>query len=256
MSGKNKTFSLCLARLDKSWSFMSNFFFTFQQMIDTSLENAPHQILLYKGQDVCVLYRSPNLWTNWDVIWHGGGLRGLEGSWGLTWYPPHPGYGVPLEHQLHFGKNKSCSAPLIQWGRVTCLGPKYGSGRSWAPCSSGAMVTHYEEEFIKSKLQYVPNSYLMKLDTPYPYPWVQEGQKGARCGSGASVVHFGKNFVKQKLLGLPNTVGLGHLLGPQILIQKDLSLVSFWSRGLSLSRRVYNSKVVVYVPNRYPLNSA
>ena len=58
----------------------------------------------------------------------------------------------------------------------------------------------------------------MKLDTPYPNPWVQEGQKGARCGSGASVVHFGKNFVKQKLLGLPNTVGLGHLLGPQILI--------------------------------------
>ena len=35
---------------------MSNFFFTFQQMIDTSLENAPHQILLYKGQDVCVFF--------------------------------------------------------------------------------------------------------------------------------------------------------------------------------------------------------
>ena len=30
----------------------------------------------------------------------------------------------------------------------------------------------------------------------------------------------------------------------------------FWSCVLSLSQGVYNTKVVVYVPNRYPPNSA
>ena len=123
MSGKNKTFSLCLARLDKSWSFMSNFFFTFQQMIDTSLENAPHQILLYKGQDVCVLYRSPNLWTNWDVIWHGGGPRGLEvlGGW--------PG----TPHTLGMGCLWSISCILVK--TKVAVRPWFSGGGSpvWAP---------------------------------------------------------------------------------------------------------------------------
>ena len=92
---------------------------------------------------------------------------------------------------------------------------------------------------------YVPNSYLVRLDTLYPDPESKGGQKGAWWGSGASGVHFGKNFIKQKLLGTPNTVGVGHFFGCQIQIWKDLGLVCFWSCGASLSKRVYNKIVVV-----------
>ena len=44
---------------------------------------------------VCVLYRSPNHWTDWDEIWHGGGPQGWKvlGGGGLTWYPHPPGTG-------------------------------------------------------------------------------------------------------------------------------------------------------------------
>ena len=73
---------------------------------------------------------------------------------------------------------------------------------------------------------------------------------------GVLGVHFGRNFIKQKLLGTPHLVRVGHLIGPQIQIWKDLALVCFWSHGNSLSRGVYNTKVVKYVPNRYPSHSA
>ena len=85
----------------------------------------------------------------------------------------------------------------------------------------------------------------MRLDTLYPDPESKGGQKGARWGSGASGVLFGKNFIKQKLLGTPNTVGVGHFFGCQIQIWKDLGLVCFWGCVASLSRRVYNTIVVV-----------
>ena len=81
----------------------------------------------------------------------------------------------------------------------------------------------------------------MWLDTLYPDPEF----KGARWGSGASAVLFGKNFLKQKLLVTANTVGVGHLFGCQIHIWKDLGLVCFWRCVASLSRRVYNTTVVV-----------
>ena len=54
------------------------------------------------------------------------------------------------------------------------------------------------------------------------------------------MVHFGGKFIKQKLLGTPYLVGVGHLFGTRIW--KDLGLDS-------LSRGVYNTKVVVNVPN-------
>ena len=48
---------------------------------------------------------------------------------------------------------------VVLEGEESCGGfdpptPGYGpkSGKTWAPCPSGAMVTHYEREFIKSKL--------------------------------------------------------------------------------------------------------
>ena len=31
---------------------------------------------------VYVIYINPNFWTDLDEIWHGGGPRGQEGSWG------------------------------------------------------------------------------------------------------------------------------------------------------------------------------
>ena len=46
---------------------------------------------------VCVLYRSPNHWTDWDEIWHGGGPQGwkvLGGGGGFDLVPPPPWYGV------------------------------------------------------------------------------------------------------------------------------------------------------------------
>ena len=46
-------------------------------------------------------------------------------------------------------------------------------------------------------------------------------------------MHFGGKFIKQKLLGTPNLVGVGHLIGSQIRIWKDL-------------RRFYKIKVVVH----------
>ena len=90
--------------------------------------------------------------------------------------------------------------------------------------------------------------------TPYALP---QGPKrgGDRLGSQASVVHFGVKFITQKLLVTPNLVGVGHLRGPQIRIWKDLGPVCFWSCGPSFSWRVYNTKVVVHVPNRYPPKS-
>ena len=80
----------------------------------------------------------------------------------------------------------------------------------------------------------------MRSDTPYLDPW----------GSGASAVHFEGKFITQKLLGTPNLVGVGHLIGTQIRIWKDLGLVSFWSHGASLPRGVNKITVVVNVTNR------
>ena len=62
-------------------------------------------------------------------------------------------------------------------------------------------------------------------------------------------MHFGGYFIKQKLLSTPNLVGVGHLIGLQIRIWKDLVPVCFWSLSASLSRGVYKIKVVVNGPN-------
>ena len=85
--------------------------------------------------------------------------------------------------------------------------------------------------------------------------WHRCGPRGGRGSTqypptpGVQGVHFGRNFIKQKLLGTPNLVMVGHLIGPQIWIWKDLGPVSFWSHGHSLSRGVYKIKVVVNGPN-------
>ena len=82
-------------------------------------------------------------------------------------------------------------------------------------------------------------------------PGLQGGPKEGWWGSGASAMHFGGQFFKQKSHRAPNLVGVGHLFGPQIQIQKGPCLVCFWSHGPSFSRRVYNTKVVADVPNSF-----
>ena len=67
-----------------------------------------------------------------------GGINGVQGTSGAS--------------AMHFGKNfikqkSQGTSNLVRVGH-----PKSGSGRTWAPCPSGAMVTHYEGKFIKSKL--------------------------------------------------------------------------------------------------------
>ena len=54
-----------------------------------------------------------------------------------------------------------------------------------------------------------------------------------------------EKLYKQKLLDTPNTVGVGHFFGCQIQIWRYLGPVCFWSCGASLSRKVYNTIVVL-----------
>ena len=74
---------------------------------------------------LCVLYRNPNGRTDRDEIWHGGGPRGGEGSWGgfNPVPPPPPGTG--------------------------CVKGVRGA--------SGASTVRFGENFIKQKLQGTPD---------------------------------------------------------------------------------------------------
>ena len=67
-------------------------------------------------------------------------------------------------------KTKVAKTLMIQWGQVTISGPKFKSGRPWDPGPSEAMVTQTEGQLIKNVVVYVINSYLVRLDTPYPDP--------------------------------------------------------------------------------------
>ena len=71
--------------------------------------------------------------------------------------------------------------------------------------------------------------------TQYPHTAGYGEHKGVRGASGASTVRFSENFIKQKLQGT--------------LLDPKSRTGSTWSRGHSLSRGVYNTKVVVNVPN-------
>ena len=170
---------------------------------------------------LCVLYSNPNGCTDWDEIWHRGGPWGgrLLGGGVNQVPPPTRVRGASGVSTVRFGENfikqKLQGTPdLVGAGHF--LGPKSGSGRTWAPCLSGAMFTHYEGEFIKSKLHHM---FLLCIWWGWTPPTLPPGSRGHKSWSGwgswASGVHFGGNFIKQKLLGTPNLVGVGHLIGPK-----------------------------------------
>ena len=104
------------------------------------------------------------------------------------------------------------------------------------------------------------------LEGPGPHvhlkPWsltmkgVQEAQKEGMVWFWSLSSAFWQKLFKTKVAGHPKLLlqkGRSRrqvtFFGPQIWIWKDLGLVCFWSLSLSLSRGVYNMKVVVYVQN-------
>ena len=101
--------------------------------------------------------------------------------------------------------NKSCRAPLI-WVRVGHLfWPQIpGSRRTWAPYSSVAIVSHYEREYIKSKLH---DMFLIAIWlglTLYSLTSrVQGGPVGYLSLSGA----FWQKLYKTKVAGQPQLSG-------------------------------------------------
>ena len=81
---------------------------------------------------------------------------------------------------------------------------------------------------------YVPNSFLMRLDTLYP---VCRGQKGGLVGLWSISRAFWWKIYATKVAGHPQLSGNSHLFGYQIW--KDLGQVCFRSHGAPLWRGVY-----------------
>ena len=166
--------------------------------------------------------------SGWNLVWRWcsrGKVLGGGGRPGTPTQPPTPGMGcikgvlgASVASTLHFGKNfikqKLQGAPdLVGAGHL--FGPQIRIRKDLGPMSFWSHGHSLWKIAYKIKcVVYVPNSYLVKLDTLYPDPVVQVAQKGAQWGSGASAMHFGGYFIKQKLLGTPNLVGVGHLIGP------------------------------------------
>ena len=127
-----------------------------------------------------VLYRNPDGWTDWDKIRHRGGSQGVEGSWGVsTWYPPPPGtghvkgvWGASGGSIMHFGKNfikqKLPGAPNLV-GAVHLFGPQIWTRKDLGPMSFWSHDHSIWRGVHEIKVVlYVPNSYLVGLDTLYP----------------------------------------------------------------------------------------
>ena len=152
--------------------------------------------LLNKGQCVCVclsvLYKNPKCWTDQDEIWHGGGPRGGEGSWGGGGRPCTPtpwGACKRGSGWLSFGKNimkqKLQGAPdLVGAGHL--FGPQIQIWKDLGPMSFWSHGHSLWRGVHKIKaVMFVTKSYLVRSDTLYPDLWGPRGAKGVWRGSGA-----------------------------------------------------------------------
>ena len=184
--------------------------------------------LIHKGQCLCVclLYKSKLLdGSGWNLAqrWSSRGkvLGGFRPGTPTPWVR-----GASGASTASFGKN-FIKQKLQGTPDLARAGHLFGS-QIWIRKDLGPLSfwSHGHSLWrIAYKINcvvYVPNSYLMRLDTSYVTLRSRGPKRGVRWGSGASAVHFGEIFIKQKLLGTPNLVGIGHLIGPQIQIWKDL----------------------------------
>ena len=91
-------------------------------------------------------------------IWMKFGIEVVLRGVGFDPVPPPPAYGVwgaSGASAMHFGeyfiKQKLQGTPdLVRAGHI--YGPQIWIQKDLGPCPSGAMVTHYEGEFITQKL--------------------------------------------------------------------------------------------------------
>ena len=218
--------------------------------------------LLNKGQCWClfvclsVLYRNPNRWRDRDEIWYWGGPReaGFLGG-GVDPVPPSPAYGVckggpvasgasAMQFGEKFLKQKLQGAPdLVGAGHL--FGPQIRIRKDLGPLSFWSHGHSLWRGVHKIKVAlYVPNSYLVGLDTPYPDPRV----KGGLVGFWSLSCVFWRSLYQTKVAGHLQISG-GR--SPYCTPNPDLEgpgPVCFWSHGASFPRRVYKIKVVVNVP--------
>ena len=139
--------------------------------------------LIYKGQCVCaclcvfVLYRNQNSWMDRDEIWHGGGpwggkVRGFRPS---TPTPLGTGcikgvWGASVASTMRFVKNfikqKFQGTPDLE-GAGYLFGPRIWIWKDLGPMSFWSHGHSLWRGAHKIKVAlYVPNSYLVGLDTP------------------------------------------------------------------------------------------
>ena len=130
-----------------------------------------------KGMGVCVyvLYRNPNHWKDLDEIWKRGGPQGWElsvGDWTGTSDPAGMGcikgvWGAYGASRLQFVQKlyKTNMAGHPQYSQVGHLFGPHGHSL-WRGVNKIKVIV------------YVPSSYFVGLETPYPDPVVQGVPKG------------------------------------------------------------------------------
>ena len=163
--------------------------------------------------------------------------------------------GVSGASAVHFGKNfikqKLQGAPdLVGVGHL--FGPQIRIWKDLGPMSFWRHGHSLWRVLDKTNVVvYVPNSYLVRLDTLYPDPESKGGPKGGPVGFRSLRGAFWQKLYKTKVTGHPQYSGSRTLLWmPNPYLEGPGPVVCFWGCVASLSRRVYNTIVVVLVLNR------
>ncbi len=116
------------------------------------------------------------------------------------------------------------------------MDPKSGPGRTWAPCTSGAVVNHFQTKFIK---QIQPPRLRLDLNL---------GVRGAKSWVwwlySLNRVNWQKNY-KTNVKEHFHFIGADHIFGPIIQIYKDVGNTYFWSSGQSVSLILNCFKILI-----------